>query len=136
MNILFIAGFGPIVNDIQTSRKLYIDTLNLPLKEESGYYQSETIEGVKHFALWPLSQAASSCFDSNEWPADITVPTSWIEYEVESVEDATQELLDQGYVLFVKNKTEPWGQVVTRFLSPEGIITSVVYSPWFREEGK
>ena len=107
MNILFIAGFGPIVNDIQTSRKLYIDTLNLPLKEESGYYQSETIEGVKHFALWPLSQAASSCFDSNEWPADITVPTSWIEYEVESVEDATQELLDQGYVLFVKNKTEP-----------------------------
>jgi hypothetical protein len=136
MNILFIAGFGPIVNDIQASKRLYIDTLNLPLKEEAGYYQSEAIEGVKHFALWPLSQAASSCFGDTDWPADIAVPTSWIEYEVESVESATKELLDQGYILFVENKIEPWGQVVTRFLSPEGIITSVVYSPWFHEGEK
>ena len=134
MNILFVSGFGPIVNDISASKQLYIDTLNLPLKEESGYYQSESIEGVKHFGLWPLSQAATSCFGNDNWPADIFVPASWIEYEVQDVEEATVELLEKGYSPLVKNKTEPWGQIVTRFLSPEGILTSVTYSPWFHEE--
>lgn len=133
MNILFVAGFGPIVNDVQASSKLYIETLGLPLKEESGYFQSESIEGVKHFGLWPLSQVASSCFDNDEWPSSLPVPSSWIEYEVEDVAEATKELREKGYTLFVENKTEPWGQVVTRFLSPENIVTSVVYSPWFHE---
>ena len=134
MNILFITGFGPIVSNIKASTRLYVDTLNLPLKEEAGYYQSEAIEGVKHFALWPLSQASVSCFGTEEWPADITVPTSWIEYEVASVQDATAELLEKGYTLFTESKTEPWGQIVTRFLSPEGMLASVVYSPWLHAE--
>jgi hypothetical protein len=63
MKILFVAGFGPIIADIDKSRELYVHTLNLSLKEEDNhYFHSEDIPGVKHFALWPLTQAAESCF--------------------------------------------------------------------------
>ena len=83
MNVLFIADFGLNITDIEASRNLYIDTLSLPLKEENDhYFHSEDIKGVKHFALWPLSRAAESCFDSTEWSKDILTPTSWIEFNV------------------------------------------------------
>jgi hypothetical protein len=59
IDVLFIAGFGPIVRDVTESRKLYRDTLGIPFKEESGeYLHTEALKGAKTFALWPLSQAA------------------------------------------------------------------------------
>lgn len=135
MNILFVAGFGPIITDIDSSRELYVNTLKLPLKEDNEhYFHTEDIEGVKHFALWPLSQAAESCFGVSEWPKDVPEPTSWIEYDVEDVEIASKELQQRGYKLLVSNRTEPWKQVVTRFLSPEGILTGLTYTPWFRDK--
>ena len=39
IRILFIAGFGPIVRDVATSRKLYGETLGIPFKEEGGGYE-------------------------------------------------------------------------------------------------
>jgi len=38
IRILFVAGFGPIVRDADASRKLYVEALNIPFKEESGGY--------------------------------------------------------------------------------------------------
>jgi hypothetical protein len=62
IRVLFIAGFGPIVRDADASRKLYLKTLEIPFKEESGgYLHTDALQGAKEFALLPLSQAAESC---------------------------------------------------------------------------
>ena len=133
--VLFIAGFGPIVREPSESRKLYTDVLGIPFKEESGeYLHTEALQGAKTFALWPLSQAAHSCFDSDSWPEDIPVPQAWLEFDVDSVEKATENLESRGYRILVRNKQEPWGQTVTRFLSPEGILVGVTFTPSMRKE--
>ena len=69
INILFVAGFGPITQSDQDSKSLYVDTLGLPLRPMQGNESYMSVEGggldgVKHFALWPLSQAAESCLVS------------------------------------------------------------------------
>jgi catechol 2,3-dioxygenase-like lactoylglutathione lyase family enzyme len=132
LEVLFGAGFAPIVRD-DRSRKLYWDALKLPLKDENGYIHSGALDGLKHFGLWQLSQCAESCFGKPEWPKDVPVPQGCIEFEVEDVAKATQELEAKGYRLLVKDKTEPWGQVVTRFLAPEGLLIGLTYTPWMRQ---
>src|SRR5579862_189265 len=123
VNILFVAGFGPIVRDRAPSRRLYVDSLGIRFKEEEGeYLHTEALPGATSFALWPLDQAAQSCFGRDSWPEDIPVPQAWLEFDVDNVETATAELESQGYRMLVKNKKEPWGQVVSRFLDPEGLL--------------
>ena len=135
MKVLFIAGFGPIVRDTPESRKLYSEVLGIPFKEESGeYLHTEALQGAKTFALWPLSQAAHSCFGIDSWPEDIPVPQGWLELDVDSVEKATADLESRGYRILVKNKKEPWGQTVTRFISPEGLLVGITFTPWMRKE--
>jgi hypothetical protein len=34
----------------------------------------------------------------------------------------------------VKNKKEPWGQIVSRFLSPEGLVVGITFTPTMREQ--
>jgi hypothetical protein len=133
IKVLFIAGFGPIVRE-PASRQLYMDVLHLPLKGED-YLNSNEIPGVNEFALWPLTQAAENCFGQKEWPAHLPVPQAWLEFDVADVETATQELQAQGYQLLVTARKEPWGQTITRFLSPEGLLVGVSYTPWLRGEG-
>jgi hypothetical protein len=97
IKVLFIAGFGPIGRNTGESRKLYLDVLGIPFKQETdGYLHSEAVPGAKSFALWPLSQAARSCFGKDTWPADIDAPQAWLEFDVESVEAATPFLFDSG----------------------------------------
>ena len=134
LDILFIAGFGPIVRDIANSRKLYGEAMRISFKEETGgYLHTETLPGAKTFALWPLSQAAHSCFGKDAWPDDVPVPQAWLEFDVGNVEKATAALESKGYKMLVKNKKEPWGQVVSRFLSPEGLLIGVTFTPMMRE---
>lgn len=135
MNIQFIAGFGPIVPDVAACRKLYGEALGIHFKEETGeYLHTESVQGAKTFALWPLSQAAQSCFGKDSWPVDIPVPQAWLEFDVDSVEEATAELESRGYRMLLKNKKEPWGQTVSRLLSPEGLLIGITYTPFFRNE--
>ena len=134
LKVLFIAGFGPIVRDTGESRKLYRDVLGIPFKEEpDGYLRSEAVPGAKSFALWPLSQAGQSCFGKDSWPKDIPAPQAWIEFDVESVEKATAVLEADGYRMLVKNRKEPWGQIVSRFISPEGLLVGITFTPSMRE---
>ena len=134
LEILFIAGFGPIVPDRSTSRILYEGVLGIQFKEENdGYVHTESLQGAKTFALWPLSQAAQSCFGTDSWPPDIPPPQAWLEFDVEDVEQATGALEQQGSRMLVKNKREPWGQIVSRFLSPEGLLIGIAFTPLFRE---
>jgi hypothetical protein len=93
IGILFIAGFGPIARDIDASRKLYAEALAIPFKEEAGgYLYTSAVQGAKHFAVWPLSQAAESCFASGIWPESVPAPHAWLEFDVENVESATAHL--------------------------------------------
>jgi catechol 2,3-dioxygenase-like lactoylglutathione lyase family enzyme len=133
INVLFVAGFGPIVREPAASRKLYCEALGLSFKEDStGYLHTAELEGVKHFALWPLAQAAQSCFDKDQWPDDLPVPQAWIEFDVEDIEKATAELKSQGYKLLVAARKEPWGQIVTRLLGPEGLLVGITHTPSMR----
>ena len=134
MKVLFVAGFGPIVRDMDASLRFYRETIGLPL-EESGDVSTEKVDGVKHFGLWPLADAAESCFGSREWPSNVPAPQAWVEFDVEDVAAAAEELRAKGYRLLVAPKTEPWGQTVARLLSPEGIMVGVTITPWLRESG-
>lgn len=138
INILFVAGFGPITHDNAQSQLFYNDTLNLPLKPMEGNsdYLSTSegeLKGVKHFALWPLEQAAMSCFGNNQWADSLPVPQYWVEFEVEDINSATETLKQKGYQLLVDNRVEPWGQTVTRLLSPEGTLVGLTITPWLRD---
>ncbi len=134
MKVLFVAGYGPITTDTRESIAFYRDNLGLSFKEEDGgYFHTEEIKGVKTFALWPLAQVAESCFGVSEWPADQPAPTSWMEFDVEDVAAAGEEMKAKGYKLLVEGRKEPWGQVVTRLLSPEGVMVGLTYTPWMRE---
>ena len=133
--ILFIAGFGPIVRDTEASRKLYVQALEIPFKEESGgYLHTNALQGAKEFALWPLSQAAESCFGISTWPDSLSAPHAWLEFDVDSVEIATSELESMGYRMLIKNKKEPWGQTVSRFLDSNGLLVGLTFTPSMREK--
>ncbi len=137
IEVLFIAGFGPIVRDSQATQRLYGETLGLPLVTEDGeYFSSNGIDGVKEFALWPLAQAAESCFGTPAWPADFPIPQAWMELDVADIEAATRDLEASGYKLLVAARLEPWGQTVTRWLSPEGLLLGLSHTPWLRGEGE
>ncbi len=134
MGVLFIAGFGPIVRDATASRKLYGKALGIPFKEEAGgYLHSGDLKGTKEFALWPLSQAAQSCFGKDSWPQSVPSPQAWLEFDVEDVEKTTAELESRGYRMLVRNKKEPWGQTVSRFILPEGILVGITFTPSMRQ---
>lgn len=134
MKVLFITGFGPIVRDPAADRRLFGEALGIRFKEEQdGYLHTEALTGAKSFALWPLWQAAHSCFGKDTWPADIPEPQAWLEFDVENVEQATAELESQGYRMLVRARKEPWGQTVSRFLSPGGLLIGIGWTPAFRE---
>jgi hypothetical protein len=70
MKVLFVAGYGPITSDTKESAAFYRESLGLSFQEADEYFHTEELKGGKTFALWPLSQAAQSCFGVNEWPTD------------------------------------------------------------------
>jgi catechol 2,3-dioxygenase-like lactoylglutathione lyase family enzyme len=138
MDVLFIAGVAVVAADPARSRKLYVDGLGLPLEAGEGgeYFHSERIGGSKHFAVWPLRQAARACFGTEEWPRDRLVPQVSIEFEVadaQAVADAAAELTGKGFTLLHDAREEPWGQTVARLLSAEGAIIGISYAPALHE---
>ncbi len=137
MKITAVASLSPIVADADAARRLYGDTLGLSFEGGEGDYRfTERLPGCRHFGLWPLSEAAKSCFGVEEWPADVPVPQASLEFEAESVEDVAQaadELRREGHQLLHGAKQEPWGQTITRVLTADGLIVGVCYTPWFHE---
>lgn len=137
MKVSFIAGFGPIVRDVEASHRFWSDALGIEMTELSpGYYATDDVEGVKHFGLWPLSEAAENTFGSPEWPADIPVPQAGIEFDVESheaVAEAAAELEAKGYRILRGARLEEWQQTTARLLSPEGLLVGISFTPWMHE---
>jgi len=131
MKILFVAGVAAIARDAAASRRFYMEGLGLPL-EGDDYPHTDKLDGLKHFGLWSLSDAARSAFGAERWPDDVPIPQAVIELEVEDVAAAAAEMRHKGYRLLTGVKTEPWGQVVARLLSPEGLLLGLTYTPWMR----
>jgi catechol 2,3-dioxygenase-like lactoylglutathione lyase family enzyme len=134
MDIQCIATLAVITPDPVKSRELFIDALGLPLEASPGsdYFHSEQIEGSKHFAIWPLSQAAQACFGTPDWPTDRTVPQMSVEFEVrdaDAVQTAADELRQRGLSLLHDPREEPWGQTVARLQSEEGSIIGISFAP-------
>ena len=106
LGIKFVAGFGPIVRATQASRDFYVDLLGLPLtpmEQDPNYFHGDGIEGVRHFALWPLANAAQSCFGSAEWPTAIPAPNAWLEFDVDDVGAASKILRARGCKLLKRS---------------------------------
>jgi catechol 2,3-dioxygenase-like lactoylglutathione lyase family enzyme len=134
MDIQFVTSVAPIVRDAEASRSFYTDTLGLSLEGQEGDYMfTHELEGTKHFGLWPLSEAANACFGTTEWPTDTPIPQASIEFEVADVGAAAAELAAKGHHLIHGARTEPWGQITARLLSPEGLLVAVCNSPAFQD---
>jgi catechol 2,3-dioxygenase-like lactoylglutathione lyase family enzyme len=134
----YIARFGPIGADADVMHAFWARTLGLPFEELApGYFHAPTLGGAKHFALWPLHQAAEATFGCPEWPTDRPVPQAWIELEVsspEAVAATATQLRDAGQEILVEAHEESWGQTTARLLSPEGILVGVSYMPTFHAD--
>jgi catechol 2,3-dioxygenase-like lactoylglutathione lyase family enzyme len=133
MKVSFVAGFGPIVRDVEASRGFW-SGLGIHLEEAApNYWTNDDLEGIKAFALWPLDQAAENCFGTDSWPEEIPVPQAWMELDVESpdaVSAAVAELGTAGYRMLRGVREEPWGQTTSHLLSPEGLLLGITYTPW------
>ena len=138
MKVAFVAGFGPIVRDTDASLAFWRDGLGIELAEIApGYNGTDDLDGVKAFALWPLSQAAESTFGTESWPSDLPAPQAWLELDVESVEAvgaAVEELASAGHRVLRGATLEPWGQTTSRVLSPEGLLIGVTFTPWMHKD--
>lgn len=134
MNVLFVAGFSPIVPDPAAAAVFYRDDLQLPLETVAGDYLAvDGFDGSKHLGVWPLADAAQSCFGQAEWPTDVPVPQATLELEVDDVAGAAAELEAKGHTLIHGARTEPWGQEIARLLGPEGLLIGVCHTPWLHD---
>lgn len=133
MEILGLATSAVIAADPGAERALFVDALGLPLvgapDSPYDYWSSEQIPGVAHFGVWPLAEAAESCFGTTTWPADRAIPQASFEYLVPDVAAAAAELAAAGYQLLHGARTEPWGQTVARLQAPSGVIVGVCTLP-------
>lgn len=137
MQVVAIAGFAVITRDPAPSKRLYRDTMQLPLNEKDDYLSVDRFRGVNHFGVWPLTMAAESCFGTNAWPDEYPVPQATIEFELENVEAvqaAVEEMKANGQAFVHETRIEPWGQTVARFISPEGLLVGLSYAPWMHDE--
>lgn len=134
MDVLFVAGFAPIAPTPATSIAFYRDTLGLPLATVAGDYVAvDGFGGTKHLGVWPLADAAMSCYGTNVWPDAVPVPQATLELEVADVAAAAAELVAQGHTLVHDTRTEPWGQTIARLLGPEGLLIGLCHTPWLHD---
>jgi catechol 2,3-dioxygenase-like lactoylglutathione lyase family enzyme len=131
VDVLFMASFSPIVTDVAAGRRFFGDTIGLRFEGSEGdYVFTSQLDGVKHFGLWPLTEAAQATFGSSEWPPELPVPQASVEFEVADVSAAATELEAKGCRLLHGAKVEPWGQETARLLSPDGLLVAVCRTPW------
>ena len=141
MDIQMIASFAVISTDPGADRALFVDAMGLALHGPEGvpgsdYLFSDEIAGAKHFGVWPLAEAAESCFGTDRWPDSHALPQASVELEVGSadeVEGAAAELAARGHRLVHGTRTEPWGQVIARLQSSSGVLVGVCWTPWFHD---
>jgi catechol 2,3-dioxygenase-like lactoylglutathione lyase family enzyme len=136
VKVLFCSGIAPIVRDRDASVRFYGEVLGIPLEhdQDADYIATNALDGLRHLGLWPLGDAAEACFGTREWPAGVPEPQASVEFDVDDVDAAAEELRAAGYTLLAEPRTMPWGQRIVHLLSPEHLLVGLAYTPWFREE--
>jgi catechol 2,3-dioxygenase-like lactoylglutathione lyase family enzyme len=135
VRVQFIGAVGLITRDRAGGRRLYTRALGLPLRQPPGanFVFSRRLPGSRYFGVWPLAEAARTCFGRTAWPRGRTVPQAFIEFEVASprrVFAAAEELTAGGIALLHPARTDAWGQTVVRFQTDDGLVVGVSYVPW------
>ena len=129
--IRHFAGVAEIVEDFEAAVQFYRDTLGLEVESLSEGYATATIPGVLHFGIWSRAEAAEATYGSPD--AADRVPLGFtIAFEVDNVTEAAQHLDNAAVNVVQPTKTEPWGQVTSRFITPSGALCEIAETPWAR----
>lgn len=131
--IRHISSIAEIVDDINKTVQFYRDVLGLEVDHEPGSgYAVVKVEGTLHFGIWGRKNAAEMTYgDENKVDR---IPLGFtIGFEVDSVEDAGKEIENKGCHLEQAKKTEPWGQVTSRFFSSNGAFCEFSELPGARK---
>jgi len=127
-----LAGIAEIVEDVESAARFYREVLGLTVEYQEGQgYANVHVPGVLHFGLWSRAAAAESTFGTAEEAERIPLGFT-VGFEVDEVEPASGEMVVQGWRIVQPAKTEPWGQVTSRFFSPSGALCEVSETPWAR----
>ena len=125
------AGVAEIVEDVEAAIQFYRDTLGLEVESLSEGYATATVPGVLHFGIWSRAEAAQATYGSRD--AAERVPLGFtIAFEVDEVTEAAQHLDNAAVEVVQPSKTEPWGQVTSRFITPSGALCEIAETPWAR----
>ena len=129
--IRHFAGVAEIVEDFEAAVQFYRDTLGLEVESLSEGYATATVPGVLHFGIWSRAEAAEATYGSPD--AAERVPLGFtIAFEVDNVTEAAQHLDNAAVKIVQPTKTEPWGQVTSRFITPSGALCEIAETPWAR----
>ena len=129
--IRHFAGVAEIVEDFEAAVQFYRDTLGLEVESLSEGYATATVPGVLHFGIWSRAEAAEATYGSPD--AAERVPLGFtIAFEVDNVTEAAQHLDNAAVKVVQPTKTEPWGQVTSRFITPSGALCEIAETPWAR----
>ena len=126
-----LASIAEIVEDFDAAVSLYRDTLGLQVEVHHEGYADVTLPGTLHFGIWSRAEAAKATYGSAD--AADRVPLGFtIGFEVDDVAAAEKLLADAEIEVVQPAKTEPWGQVTSRFLTPGGSFCEIAETPWAR----
>lgn len=130
-----------ISGSLADGRALYVDAMGLPLEQAEGtnFLHTKKLSGSRYFGVWPLTEAAKTCFGRERWPKGHPIPRLFIEFEVRtpaSVAVAASELESKGYGLLHGPRTDPWGQTVARLQTKDGLLVGISYVPWMHRRAK
>jgi len=131
--IRHIAGIAEIVQDVDAAVDFYRNTLHLKVEHEPGTgYATIEIPGILHFGIWGREQAAVTVYGEDADPTQIPLGFS-VGFEVDHVEQHTKTAQCENLEFIQSPKSEPWGQVTSRFLSPSGALCEFSETPWARK---
>ena len=126
-----LASVAEIVEDFDATVRFYRDTLGLEVEVHHDGYADVTVPGTLHFGIWSREEAAKATFGSPEAASSIPLGFT-IGFEVDEVESAEGRLRESGIDVVQPTKTEPWKQVTSRFLTPNGAFCEIAETPWAR----
>ena len=130
--IRHISAIAEVVDDVDAAVEFYRDVLGLTVEHQpGGGYATVEITGALHFSIWSRSAAAVATFGDEDAVDCIPLGFS-VEFEVDSVSDATDAISERGWQVVQRAKTEPWGQVTSRFMLPSGMLGGFSETPWAR----
>ena len=130
--IRHISAIAEVVDDVDAAVEFYRDVLGLTVEHQpGGGYATVEIPGVLHFSIWSRTAAAEATYGDKDTADRIPLGFS-VEFEVDSVDDASDAISERGWQIVQPPKTESWGQSTSRFTFPSGMLGGFSETPWAR----